>query len=194
VEWVCIITPHSSTTLLSDSLVADKIVEVGEPVHVEALVLVERHALNEGTKVLVDAETLKVLGESGLDPLIKGGKIGTGILLDLAFKTVELLYLGDIGADLHAVVVDLSVDGGALDDEATLTIGISHENGEVAVVLGFGTTLFIIVTVLVIGKLLVVRDRLSGLEGDLDDLVANLLLQAHEDAIRLLVEAEAGLL
>ena len=50
---------------------ADKVLEVTQPVHVEALVLVEGHAFNESTHVLVDAKALQVLDHRRLDALIK---------------------------------------------------------------------------------------------------------------------------
>ena len=144
----------------SISLITDKVLEVGEPVHVEALVLVERHALNEGAEVLVDTEAFEVLGQSRLDSLVKCREVGTGILLDLALKAVEFLHLTDVVADLNAVVVDLGIDSGALNDEAFAITAISDEDGEVAVVLGFWAALLIFTLVLFIRKLLIVRDRL----------------------------------
>ena len=59
---------------VSSSLFAtsDKVPQVREPVHVETLVLVKRHALDESTEMFSDAETFEVLGEGCLDTFIEG--------------------------------------------------------------------------------------------------------------------------
>ena len=49
----------------------DKVPQVREPVHVEALVLVKRHALNESAKVFIDAEAFEVLGQGRLDTFVE---------------------------------------------------------------------------------------------------------------------------
>ena len=140
------------------SLVAE-ILEVGEPHHVEALVLVEGHALDEGAEGLVNAVTFQILNESGLNTLIKRGEVGASVHADLTLEPVQLLLLSDIAGHLHAVEVNLSVDSGGLNDHATLSTGVSHINGEVAVVLGLRA---IVLTVLLFfAHLLVIRDRLS---------------------------------
>jgi len=51
----------------------------------------------------------------------------------------------------------------------------------------------VLTLLLLIGELLVVRDRLSCFECNFDNLVADLLLEAHEDAIILLSEGETTL-
>lgn len=73
---------HHLTRLHHSSLTFNKVLEAIEPVHVEALILIEGHALNEGTKVLVDAEAFKVLGQGRLDSLVQGGEVGTTIQFD----------------------------------------------------------------------------------------------------------------
>lgn len=143
------------------SLVTDEVLQVAEPVHVQALVLVERHAFDESAKVLVDAEAFKVLGQGSLDPFVERGEIGTSILLDLALKTMELLDLVDVVGHLHAVVVDLSVDGGALNDETLAVTAVSDEDGEVAVVLSLGAALFVAL-ILLVRELLVVGNGLPA--------------------------------
>lgn len=133
--------------------------------------------------MLIDAEAFQVFGQRGLDPLIQGREVRTGILFDLALEAMELLDLIDVVGDLDAVVVDLSVDGGALDNQASVLAAICDKDGEIAVVLGFGATFFIFILVLAVRKLLVVRDRLSGLECDLNDFASDLLFQRHENAL-----------
>lgn len=106
---------------------------------------------------------------------------------------MQRLLLIDVGAYLNAVIVDLRVDGRSLDHHSVLAVSIVDVNGEVTVVLGLGARLFVITLILLIRELLVVWDGLSGLEGDLDNLVSNLLCKAHEDAIVLFVEGESTL-
>lgn len=111
--------------------------------------------------MLIDAEAFKIFSERGLDSLIESGEVWSGILLDLAFETVQLLDLVDVIGDLHAVKVDLSVDSGSLNHQAFVISGIRHENREVAVVFGLGATLFIFTVLLIVRKLLIIWDRLS---------------------------------
>lgn len=73
--------------------------QICEPVHVESLVFVERHAFYESSEVLVDAETLQVLGDGCLDALIEGGEVGAGVLFHLTLESVGLLLSGDISGD-----------------------------------------------------------------------------------------------
>jgi len=72
---------------------ADKVIKVTQPAHVEALVLVEGHAFNERTHVLVDAKTFQVLDHRCLDALIKRGKVRAGVLTNLTLKSVQFLLL-----------------------------------------------------------------------------------------------------
>jgi len=72
---------------------------------------------------------------------------------------VKLLLLSNIAGHLDTVEVDLSVDGGGLDDHAALAGAIRNINGEVAVVLGLGTV--VLTFLLLLTHLLVIRDRLS---------------------------------
>jgi hypothetical protein len=125
------------------------------------LIFVEGHALNKGTKMLVDAEALEVLCQGSLDALVEGREVGSSVLLDLTLKTVELLLVADIGADLHTVVVDLGVDSGALNDHAALAALVGDVDGEVAVVLSFGASLVLLVLLLLIRELLIIGDWLS---------------------------------
>ena len=46
-------------------------------------------------------------------------------------------------ANLHVVIIDLSVDGGPLDNEAVIAVGISHINGKVAIIFSFGALMLI---------------------------------------------------
>ena len=73
----------------------------------------------------------------------------------------ERFDLVDIVGDLHAVVVDLSIDGGSLDNQASVFTTIGDKDCEVTVVFGLGATFFIIDLVLAVRILLVIRDRLS---------------------------------
>ena len=111
--------------------------------------------------MLVDAEAFQVFGQGSLDPLIEGREVGTGILFNLAFKAMERLDLVDIVGDLNTVVVDLGVDGGTLDNKASIFATIGDKNCEITVVLGLGATFFIIALVLTVRILLVIGDWLS---------------------------------
>ena len=56
----------------SVGVLAHEVVQAGEPVHVEALVLVQGHALDEGAQVLVDAKPFQVVRQRVLDALVEG--------------------------------------------------------------------------------------------------------------------------
>lgn len=73
-----------------------------------------------------------------------------------------------------------------------LAIGIGDIDCEIAVVLRF-RLLFFVVLVLLFSRELIVWDWLPCLESDLYDLVTDLLLEAHEDAVVLFTEGEAAL-
>lgn len=133
--------------------------------------------------MLVDAVAFQVFSQGCLDSLIEGREVGTGILFDLAFKAMELFDLVDVVSDLHTVVVDLGINSGSLDNQASVFTGICDKDCEVTVVLGFRATFFILGRVLAVRILLVIRDRLSRFESDFDDFVSDLLFQRHEDAL-----------
>ena len=80
--------------------------------------------------MLIDAEAFQVLGQRRLDSLVKRGEVGTSVLLDLALKAMELLDVVDVLGDLHAVIVDLSVNSCALNNEALGITAISDKNGD----------------------------------------------------------------
>ena len=69
-------------------------------------------------------------------------------MLNLAFEAMHALDFSHIVAYLHIVIVDLGVDGSALDDKAIIAISISHKNGEVAVIFSFGALMLILVLLL----------------------------------------------
>ena len=100
--------------------------------------------------MLVNAVAFQVFGQGCLDPLIEGREVGTSILFDLAFEAMELFDLVDIVSDLHAVVVNLSIDGGSLDNQASVFTTIGDKDCEVTIVLGLGATFFIIDLVLAV--------------------------------------------
>ena len=52
-------------------LLVNKLGDVLQPLHVQALVLVERHALDESSHVLVHSEALEVLHDAGLNALVE---------------------------------------------------------------------------------------------------------------------------
>lgn len=110
--------------------------------------------------MLVDTESFEVLSQRGLDALVKSWEVGTSVLLDLTFKAMQALLLANIGADLNGVVVELGVNGGSFDNESTLAIWVSDVDGEVTVVLGFGS-LFIFTVLFLFGKLVIIGDWLS---------------------------------
>ena len=62
---------------------------------------------------------------------------------------MELLLLGYIGTDLHAVVVDLGVDSGTFNDHTSLTTCISNVDCEVAVVLGLRARFLLLILILI---------------------------------------------
>ena len=111
--------------------------------------------------MFINAEALKVLGQRRLDPFVQSRKIWPSILLDLSLESVQLLDLIDVIGDLHAVVVDLCIDRGPLNHQAFGVAAVRDENGEVAVVFGLRAAFLIVAVLLLVRKLLVVRDRLS---------------------------------
>ena len=111
--------------------------------------------------MFINAEALQVLSQRRLNPLVQRRKIWTSILLDLTLEAVQLLDLIDVIGHLHAVVVDLCIDCRSFNHQAFGVSAICDENGEVAVVFGFGAALLVVLVLLVVRELLVVRDRLS---------------------------------
>ena len=143
------------------SLLFDKLLALLEPVHVEALVLVKRHALNKGRQMFVNAVSFEVLGQRGLNAFFEGGEVGARILTHLSLETVNLAICGDVIAHLNRIIVDFSVHGGGLDDHAALLTFLLNVNSEVAVVLRL-TLFFFLVVLFLVGVLLAIRDRLSN--------------------------------
>lgn len=136
----------------------DEILKVAKPLHVQSLVFVKRHALDEGSEVLVHTKSFQVLGHGGLDSLVKGGVVGTTVLLHLSVEAVGLAVGAEVLRDLAVVVVDLGVHGSSLDDKSLLGSLLTDVDSEVAVVLR--ETLFFLRDVLSF-RLLVLRKGLS---------------------------------
>ena len=136
----------------------NEVLKVVKPLHVQSLILVKGHALNEGSKVLIDTESLEILSHSGLDSLVKSGVVGTTVLLHLSVESVSGLVCREVFRHLHIVVVDLGVHGGGFDDKTLLGAFFADVNSEVAVVLR--EALFFFGDVLAFG-VLILGERLS---------------------------------
>lgn len=78
-----------------------------EPLHVEALLLIEGVVLNEGGKLFVNAVALEVLDEGGLEALVQGGELGTTEVLDLSLEAGHFLVLFNVGDDGDLADLDL---------------------------------------------------------------------------------------
>ena len=87
----------------------NEVLEVGEPLHVESLVLVEGHALDEGCEVLIDTESSQVLSQRGLDSLVKGREVRASIPSDLSLESVLCSGRADVVRDGHIVECNLSI-------------------------------------------------------------------------------------
>ena len=120
----------------------NKVLEVSQPVHVESLIFIQRHAFNKGCQVLIETKSCQVIKQRVLDSFIKSHKLRACIVLKTSLESVRLELSIDVLGDHHWVDVNLSVHGCALSHNTFFTF--INEHSKVAIVFGWSLSVLVI--------------------------------------------------